>query len=435
MQLAVDSIRTDGGTQSRAQINWLTVTDYAADIAEGATFPPVVVYFDGADYWLADGFHRLEAHKRLGLVEIAADVKQGTRRDAILYSVKANAIHGLRRTNEDKRRAVTLLVDDDEWGLWTDSQIARACGVSHPTVAAVRRSLEKFSSEPRRYITRHGTEAVMNTANIGKRAEPVDEDVAAQGDFLHVPSEVDEFEADRMRDWYGAPPPSDDDFVYYEPEPVVPSLSIVPPAPPEFRILHGDMREIMAAMEPGSIDVIITDPPYPREFIPLYGDLARLAARVLKPGGSLLAMAGQSYIPDLLALMTPHLRYHWTVAYMTPGQSTQIFPRRVMPSWKPVFWFVNGDYDGPWHGDVINSAANDKRFHHWGQSESGMGALIERFTDAGDVILDPFCGGGTTGKVALDLGRGFIGIDTDTAHVATSLRRMGEVYAASQAGA
>jgi hypothetical protein len=146
-------------------------------------------------------------------------------------------------------------------------------------------------------------------------------------------------------------------------------------------------------------------------------------------------MAGQSYIPDLLALMTPHLRYHWTVAYMTPGQSTQIFPRRVMPSWKPVFWFVNGDYDGPWHGDVINSAANDKRFHHWGQSESGMGALIERFTDAGDVILDPFCGGGTTGKVALDLGRGFIGIDTDTAHVATSLRRMGEVYAASQAGA
>ena len=388
--LPVDSIRTDGGTQSRIQINWLTVTDYAADIAEGATFPPVVVYFDGADYWLADGFHRLEAHKRLGLAEIAADVRQGTRRDAILYSVKANAAHGLRRTNEDKRRAVAMLLEDEEWRQWSDYKIAEACGVSQPFVLGLRKSLITVISEPRRYVTKHGTEAVMNTANIGKgkRAEPVD-----------------------------------------EPEPVVPSLSIVPPAPPVFRVLHGDMREMMAAMEPGSIDVIITDPPYPREFIPLYGDLARLAARVLKPGGSLLAMAGQSYIPDLLALMTPHLRYHWTVAYMTPGQSTQIFPRRVMPSWKPVFWFVNGEYDGPWHGDVINSAANDKRFHHWGQSESGMGALIERFTDAGDVILDPFCGGGTTGKVALDLGRGFIGIDTDTAHVATSLRRMGEVVA------
>ena len=429
MQLAVDSIRTDGGTQSRAQINWLTVTDYAADIAEGATFPPVVVYFDGADYWLADGFHRLEAHKRLGLVEIAADVKQGTRRDAILYSVKANAVHGLRRTNEDKRRAVRLLLEDDEWWLWNDVKIAAMCGVSSMFVWNVRREVKKERdaiikrfNDDLRLVERNGTTYTIDTANIGKRAESVDEDEdeeeAAQGDLL------------------SAPVVDDDDEVEAEPEPVVPSLSIVPPAPPEFRILHGDMREIMAAMEPGSIDVIITDPPYPREFIPLYGDLARLAARVLKPGGSLLAMAGQSYIPDLLALMTPHLRYHWTVAYMTPGQSTQIFPRRVMPSWKPVFWFVNGDYDGPWHGDVIQSVANDKRFHHWGQSESGMGALIERFTDAGDVILDPFCGGGTTGKVALDLGRGFIGIDTDTVHVATSLRRMGEaVYAASQAGA
>jgi len=418
MQLAVDSIRTDGGTQSRAQINWLTVTDYAADIAEGATFPPVVVYFDGADYWLADGFHRLEAHKRLGLVEIAADVKQSTRRDAILYSVKANAVHGLRRTNEDKHWAVTLLLKDDEWRQWNDVRIAAACGVSSMTVGRIRKKLNINNvNDAERKAERNGVEYTIDTTNIGKRAEPVDEP-DTQGDLLSAPVVED-----------------DDAPATPEPEPVAPSLSIVPPAPPEFRILHGDMREVMAAMEPGSIDVIITDPPYPREFIPLYGDLARLAAHVLKPGGSLLAMAGQSYIPDLLALMTPHLRYHWTVAYMTPGQSTQIFPRRVMPSWKPVFWFVNGDYDGPWHGDVINSAANDKRFHHWGQSESGMGALIERFTDAGDVILDPFCGGGTTGKVALDLGRGFIGIDTDTAHVATSLRRMGEVYAASQAGA
>lgn len=392
MQLAVDSIRTDGGTQSRAQINWLTVTDYAADIAEGATFPPVVVYFDGADYWLADGFHRLEAHKRLGLVEIAADVKQGTRRDAILYSVKANAVHGLRRTNEDKRRAVTLLLEDEEWRQWSDNRIAQQCGVSQPTVTTVRKAIFKTFEDAPRKAERNGKTYTIDTTNIGKRVE--------------VQSET-----------------------------VVPSLSIVPPAPPVFRILHGDMRDVMAAMEPGSIDVIITDPPYPREFIPLYGDLARLAAHVLKPGGSLLAMAGQSYIPDLLALMTPHLRYHWMLSYMTlGGQSPQIWPRKINTFWKPVFWFVNGEYVGDWHGDVIKSTENDKRFHHWGQSESGMGALVEKFTAPSDVILDPFCGGGTTGKVALDLGRGFIGIDTDTAHIATTMRRMGEAYvAASQA--
>lgn len=415
MLLAIDHIRTDGGTQSRAQINWLTVTDYAADIAEGAAFPPVVVYFDGADYWLADGFHRLEAHKRLGLVEIDADVKQGTRRDAILHSVKANAIHGLRRTNEDKRRAVTLLLEDEEWREWNNYKIARQCGVDEKTVRNIRESIYGKSVDSKRKAERNGKVYTIDTTNIGKPAAPVAEDAPA--DLLAAVVEDDE--------------PADEPAT---PEPDAPPLlSIVQPEPvlPDFRILHGDMREVMEAMEPGSVDVIITDPPYPREFVPLYGDLARLAARVLKPGGSLLAMAGQSYLPDLLALMTPHMRYHWTVAYMTPGQSTQIFPRRVMPSWKPVFWFVNGEYDGPWHGDVINSAANDKRFHHWGQSETGMAGLIERFSDEGDVILDPFCGGGTTGKVALDLGRHFIGIDSDTSHVATAMRRMGEAYAAA----
>lgn len=193
----IADIRTDGGTQSRAQINWLTVTDYAADIAEGATFPPVVVYFDGGAYWLADGFHRLEAHKRLGLVEIDADVKQGTRRDAILYSVKANALHGLRRTNEDKRRAVTMLLEDEEWRQWSAYRIADACGVSQPFVLSTKKSLQTVSSDERRYITKHGTEAVMNTANIGKPAMPVVKDAPA--DLLTAVAEDDDEEETPLR--------------------------------------------------------------------------------------------------------------------------------------------------------------------------------------------------------------------------------------------
>jgi hypothetical protein len=63
----------------------------------GAMFPPVVVFFDGAEYWLADGFHRILAAKQLGLAEIAADVREGGR---------ANVSHGLKRFNRDKRNAV-----------------------------------------------------------------------------------------------------------------------------------------------------------------------------------------------------------------------------------------------------------------------------------------------------------------------------------------
>ena len=68
-----------------------------------------------SSYWLADGFHRYHAHKQAGLDDIRVDLRQGNLREAILYSVGANAHHGLRRSNEDKRRAVLRLLEDPEW--------------------------------------------------------------------------------------------------------------------------------------------------------------------------------------------------------------------------------------------------------------------------------------------------------------------------------
>ena len=51
----------------------------------------------------------------MGLAKISADVREGSRRDAILYAVGANASHGLKRTNRDKRNAVMVLLKDPEW--------------------------------------------------------------------------------------------------------------------------------------------------------------------------------------------------------------------------------------------------------------------------------------------------------------------------------
>lgn len=159
--LNINQIRRDGGTQARAELNENTINDYQMEMKSGAKFPPVVVFYDGESYWLADGFHRVEAALRAGFVKIHAEVKQGTRRDAILYSVQANSSHGLRRTNEDKRRAVRMLLEDDEWCKWSDREIARRCGVSHQFVNNWRPSLSTVDSE-RRYVTKHGTESVMH---------------------------------------------------------------------------------------------------------------------------------------------------------------------------------------------------------------------------------------------------------------------------------
>lgn len=167
--LPVRSIRTDGDTQSRVTIDWVTVSDYADTIANGGELPPVVVFEDGPDYWLADGFHRYHAYAQLGLVEIDARVLPGDVRAARLYSAGANTDHGLRRTNEDKRNAALMLLTDSEWAKYSDGHIARHCGVSQAFVSGLRRDLTQngFESD-----IRIGTDGrTYNTANIGRAPE------------------------------------------------------------------------------------------------------------------------------------------------------------------------------------------------------------------------------------------------------------------------
>ena len=137
-KLNIKAIRIDGGTQSRVEINGEAVSEYADALAAGASFPPVVTFFDGVDHWLADGFHRFHALNKVGAASIDADVRHGTQRDAMLFSFGANGTHGQRRTNADKRKAVSSMLADAEWATWSDRKIAEACEVTHPFVAAIR---------------------------------------------------------------------------------------------------------------------------------------------------------------------------------------------------------------------------------------------------------------------------------------------------------
>lgn len=202
----------------------------------------------------------------------------------------------------------------------------------------------------------------------------------------------------------------------------------VKPASERFELYNDDCAAAIE-WERGTVDLIITDPPYPQEHLHLYDTLAEVAQHVLRPGGSLLCMAGQSYLPDVVASLAKRLTYQWTLAYLTPGgQAVQVFPRKVNTFWKPVLWFLNGEYDGDWVGDVSRSQVNDndKRFHEWGQSESGFRDLMSRFVKPGDVVLDPFLGAGTTGVIALELGAQFFGFDTDKDAFNQALVRLGD---------
>jgi uncharacterized ParB-like nuclease family protein len=178
-ELSLTNLKINGGTQPRQAISDETVLEYAEALRDGAVFPPVVVVRDGANLWLVDGFHRFHAHRSCGRETIAADVREGTLRDAVLHSLSANAEHGLRRTNADKRKAVLtmltnkLVATDDDGNPWSDNEVARRCVVSRGVVTRTRASLAQSASEeapsPRSYTTKHGTTAVMKTKNIGRR--------------------------------------------------------------------------------------------------------------------------------------------------------------------------------------------------------------------------------------------------------------------------
>lgn len=143
IELMISEITIDSSIQTRAGINDAIVKEYAAELMAGLTFPPVVIFDDGNKKYLADGFHRLAAAKQVGRDRFAVDIRQGRKQDALMHSLKANAEHGLRRTNEDKQHAVELLLDDFEYSDASDREIAQLCAVSHPFVAKIRASLAK----------------------------------------------------------------------------------------------------------------------------------------------------------------------------------------------------------------------------------------------------------------------------------------------------
>jgi DNA-binding transcriptional regulator YhcF (GntR family) len=164
--MKIADIRTDGGTQARASLNQDTVNEYANQMQDGAIFPPVVVFNDGSDNWLADGFHRYFAHRQNGALEIEVELHSGTVDDATLYAFGATARRGLSFTKEDLQEIVSRMMKHSVWSTWSTRKIAEHIGCSAMTISRVKSSLEEPSNTVS--YTRNGKSKTMNTSSIGK---------------------------------------------------------------------------------------------------------------------------------------------------------------------------------------------------------------------------------------------------------------------------
>jgi hypothetical protein len=132
----------DKGTQTRTE-SLSKIEEYSemmkADLWDW-TRSDIVIYEDKNGAYPSDGHHRIMAAIVAG-VEIFAEVRSGSLRDAIFESFASNKFHGLPLSREDKNNRIRTILLDSEWQQMSDRAIADHCGVSTPFVGKVRGEL------------------------------------------------------------------------------------------------------------------------------------------------------------------------------------------------------------------------------------------------------------------------------------------------------
>lgn len=238
-------------------------------------------------------------------------------------------------------------------------------------------------------------------------------------------------------------------------------------------VYHGDCREIMAGLEPRSVDLIFTSPPYNAdksyeepldlsEYLGFTRQWTGVLRRLLSPRASVWLNLGYTLddgqaVP-LSYLYFPIMRAHgfrlvqeivwhyeggmaykrrfahrterlqwWTLdkgynfyldAVREPGENRTDDPRNNPRGKNPTdYWYFERVTGG-------DGASTEKTSHPCQTPEALIERVIKACTRPGQVVLDPFGGSGTTGVVASRLGRGYVLIEKDEGYVQEIPKRL-----------
>jgi len=383
-----------------------------ADIKERGVQDRVWVDEDGN---VLDGHHRLkcdpDAPRRV--------VKGLTPAEKEAFVFKANFVHR-NLSPEQKREAkkamkrVALALRAEDPKKWTQKRIAAALGVAQPTVAAwqldgMRNIKPDNAHTPDARVKVPKDEKAKIAARVSDGEEQTqvaaDYGVAQSTVSRIVSAATQEQEAEKARK---------------ESARQLAALKVD-------GFHEGDFRDVAFAIPDDSVDLIFTDPPYDRESLPLYGDMAVIAAKKLRPGGSLITYLGQYQIHHVIGFLRPHLRLWWTLAVVHSGDAARMREYGVVVKWKPLLWFVRDTRgDKETFVDDLVISTQEKSAHPWQQSVVEAGYYIGNICPPEGTVFDPFCGGGTTAIACKRLGRNFITCDIDAEALAIAKGRFND---------
>lgn len=195
---------------------------------------------------------------------------------------------------------------------------------------------------------------------------------------------------------------------------------------PHGDVYHGNFEEVLAHLPDESVSLVLTDPPYLQQHIRagIYDRLGKFAARVLRPGGILVAYTGTVYFDEVIAQLSGHLQWVHCFALILK-EKVQLSLWKINQSWKPLLIYCKPPLEREgWLADIIQGTGLEKGSHQWQQATAEAIHLVEDFSLPGDLVVDPFVGSGTSGVAAVKAGRRFVGSDIDLDAVKQARQRI-----------
>jgi hypothetical protein len=189
----------------------------------------------------------------------------------------------------------------------------------------------------------------------------------------------------------------------------------------------GDYSMLSEILADNSVPLFFTDPPWQHDSLQLYGGLARLAAQKLQPGGLCLVYCGLDNLDVIFRLMGEHLKYYSMFVIHYEGGLTKFRKHNNIKSgMQPILVYQKPTAKSKMKKlrevvtDIIMGTF-DKGFHEWGHGVEEVKYYIRKLTGLGDLVVDPFLGGGPIAVACKQLGRQCIGTEIDPA-VASAVR-------------
>ncbi len=202
-------------------------------------------------------------------------------------------------------------------------------------------------------------------------------------------------------------------------------------------VIHGDCIEVIGRMETGSVDMILTDPPYITRYRSRDGQTVRNddndrwlapafaeAYRVLKPGGFCVSFYGWTQTDRFIAAWrSAGFRIVGHIVFRKRYASASRF---VSYTHESAYVLAKGRPMLPEHppADVIDFPYSGNRLHPTQKPVAALAPLISAFCPEGGLVLDPFCGSGSTLVAARQAGCDYLGIELDRSYHRVATRRL-----------